>query len=136
MSAHRSRNWPATLIFLGLLPIAPATSAPAAESAVPCQAESSPQLLGAQEPMRNPFLPAEWVRGRLKPPPMDPNQFRLEAVLSGRGRPRALISGQVVGVGDPFYDYSVSEIGTDQVSLQREDREIQLHLKLPYEMEP
>jgi len=136
MNGCRNRNRAALLLFLAMFPIAPAAGEPAAEPAAPCQTESSPQLAAAQEPMRNPFLPAESVRGRLKPPPRDPSQFRLEAVLSGRGRPRALISGQVVGVGDPFYDYSVSEIGADRVSLQRDNQEIRLHLRMPYEGDP
>jgi len=85
--------------------------------------------------LRDPFLPDESVRERLSTPSIDMANLRLQAILYHPSSPRALISGQVVGIGDPLYEFVVSEIKRDKVSIKRGTREYDLFLKLSFEYE-
>lgn len=83
--------------------------------------------------IRDPFQPDESVRGKLHTPSVDPSQLRVQAILYDPGNPKAIISGQVVGLGDRIYEYSVSKISKSKVCIKRGHREYQLFLKLPFE---
>lgn len=83
--------------------------------------------------IRDPFLPGESVRGKLYTPSVDVTQLRVQAILYHPGNPKALISGQIVGIGDKLFEYSVAEIRRDRVRIKSGTRIYQLFLKLPFE---
>jgi hypothetical protein len=97
------------------------------------EAESDLQEDAELFPVRNPFVLEPGYGIARGPGLIDPSEMTLEAIVYNPGRAKAMIRGEIVGVGDQVFEYHVADIGKDFVILERGRRKHLLSLDLPYE---
>lgn len=124
----------------GTGPIAP-SRAPAAASlppVAPLPPEAPPRQAEPQQAfkggvVKDIFEPVKSARtdpasGPTDKVPLSPMSFVLNGMISGNGRTLAIINGQFQQVGDLLGTYRIVRIGTKEVLLKGEDREITLRI--------